>query len=95
MTKILGTIALIAGLNGVAVRAETPAPTPQQVWLNTHNAERAEFGVAPLRWSDDLAGEAAGWAQRLGWAFPAPETGRMSGIIHRSFGLKGVRPDAQ
>jgi hypothetical protein len=37
----------------------------ERVWLDAHNAERAEFGVAPLRWNPRLAREANGWAQRL------------------------------
>lgn len=33
--------------------------------LAVHNAERAEVGVAPLTWSNDLAGDAQTWADHL------------------------------
>lgn len=37
----------------------------EQRVLASHNRERATVGIAPLRWDDDLATDAALWAQHL------------------------------
>ena len=48
-----------------------PAPADRgetllrQTVLNTHNQARSRFGVAPLAWSDQLAGDAARYAQYM------------------------------
>jgi pathogenesis-related protein 1 len=41
------------------------APLPDQL-LATHNLWRQAVGVPALRWSDELAGDAQSWADRLG-----------------------------
>ena len=64
-TTILGLIALVgAGLAvpGLAVEGDAP---DERTWLQAHNAERAEFGVAPLRWNSRLASEARDYARQL------------------------------
>ena len=65
-TIVAVTAALgIAGAwtHGVSAR---PALAPaENVWLDTHNDARADFGVAPLDWSPELAREARRWAQQL------------------------------
>ena len=45
----------------------TPALADEResVWLDVHNAARAEFGTAPLSWSEKLEREARQWAQVL------------------------------
>lgn len=45
----------------------TPAQADERrhAWLAAHNEERDEFGVLPLRWSDELAAEALVWAEAL------------------------------
>ena len=50
-----------------AVLAATPALADdmQDQVLAVHNAERAAVGVAPLSWSDKLAGDAQVWADHL------------------------------
>ena len=50
-------------LIGFAVPAQ--ADERRTTWLSAHNAERAEFGVLPLSWSDALAAEARDWAEAL------------------------------
>lgn len=37
----------------------------ERIWLHEHNAARAEFGSAPLRWNEGLAREALEWARHL------------------------------
>ena len=36
-----------------------------QETLDAHNRYRAEVGIPPLQWSDDLANQAYGWAYQL------------------------------
>ncbi|NEQ80745.1 MAG: hypothetical protein F6K26_10965 [Moorea sp. SIO2I5] len=45
--------------------ALTPLSPRQQEVLNTHNKLREEIGVAPLRWSNQLASYAQEWANQL------------------------------
>ena len=59
-------------LTPTAVQAQYPygwsAPSPpslSQTILQTHNAVRAQVGVAPLIWSSQLAGFAQDWANHL------------------------------
>ncbi|WP_299192566.1 CAP domain-containing protein [uncultured Erythrobacter sp.] len=62
---IAGTLALVGvGLAVPGLATDGDAPE-ERIWLAAHNAERAEFGVAPLRWNDDLAREAQRWARKL------------------------------
>lgn len=67
--SIRATILGVIGLVGISLAASSYAQSvgaePRQAWLAAHNAERAEFGVTPLRWSEQLEREAAQWAQRL------------------------------
>jgi hypothetical protein len=65
---ILGLAGLGTVVAAAAAQAEYPAaqePSAKAVWLKAHNAERAEFGVAPLRWNPALAADAKGWADVL------------------------------
>ncbi len=48
-----------AGGNGGVVNAQA------QAFLQVHNAARSEVGVAPLRWSAEVAAYAQQWANRL------------------------------
>lgn len=41
------------------------SPQLQQDMLDAHNAWRAELGIEPLRWADDLAAGAQQWANYL------------------------------
>ena len=64
-TTILGCLALVgAGLAAPTQAVEGDAPR-ERVWLAAHNAERDEFGVAPLRWNTRLASEARDYARQL------------------------------
>ena len=45
--------------------ADRGAPLLRTVVLNAHNDARAEFGVAPMAWSEQLATEAMGHAQYM------------------------------
>ena len=51
----------------VGITATTPALANdyKRAWLDAHNVERAEFGVHPLSWSEDLESEAREWADNL------------------------------
>lgn len=40
-------------------------PTPQQDWLDAHNAARADVGLGPLTWDQDLERDARTWASHL------------------------------
>jgi len=64
---ILSVIAAVGiAVSGVApVGAQSGDAPHERAWLAAHNAERAEFGVVPLRWNPDLASEAAVWAMNL------------------------------
>lgn len=61
LATILGVGALALPLGVAHSRVETA----QSVWLDAHNAERAEFGSAPLEWDSGLASQARVWAQKL------------------------------
>ena len=58
---ILGMLAAV----GITVASPAFADARAGDWLDAHNTERSEFGVLPLRWSDDLAAEARVWAETL------------------------------
>jgi len=70
LTGLLGFLLAAGAVSGAS--AEYPSPTDgfaQQV-LDEHNRERDRAGVPRLAWSDRLARDAQGWAQRLayeGW----------------------------
>lgn len=52
----------------LAFTAQAAGPAPDDLapgLLDTHNAWRAQVGVAPLRWADDLAADAGRWAATL------------------------------
>ena len=64
-STILGLLALVGAafaVPGNAVRGDAP---DERTWLAAHNAERAEFGVAPLTWNTHLASEARDYARQL------------------------------
>lgn len=60
---ILGCLACV-GI-GLAAPAMPQDRTAQQDWLAAHNAERAQFGVPPLHWSNALERDARIWARRI------------------------------
>ena len=64
---ILSVVAAVGiALSGASTLGAQSGDAPhERTWLAVHNAERAEFGVAPLRWNAELAGEAEVWAMRL------------------------------
>ena len=41
-----------------------PVSVDKQVYLDAHNAVRAQFGASPLAWSDDLQAKAQGYADQ-------------------------------
>lgn len=54
------------GTNPVIVNSNpTPNNAKIQAFLQVHNAARSEVGVAPLRWSAELASYAQEWANHL------------------------------
>lgn len=61
--SIRATIVAVGLATGLCVPAM--ADEREQSWLDAHNAARAEFGSAPLRWSDELERDAAVWANVL------------------------------
>lgn len=64
---IPGVLAALGLASAAVAVAEVPsqlAPAEQD-WLIAHNEARDAFGVASLRWSDELADEARQWAQHL------------------------------
>ena len=72
--KRLALLALLAAAPALAVPlpslnwpapADRGAPLLRTVVLNAHNDARAEFGVAPMAWSELLAAEAMGHAQYM------------------------------
>jgi uncharacterized protein YkwD len=61
-----GLVALGSLTAPAQLSAEKTALTAQQqTWLDTHNAERARMGVAPLRWDTELERDARSWATSL------------------------------
>ena len=54
--------AMVAGPIALAQDQDTAA---ELEWLDEHNKARAEFGVAPLVWSDKLSKDAEDWAAKL------------------------------
>jgi hypothetical protein len=60
MTKYLMTGFLLA-----ATAASASPPTINVRLLEAHNVARKAVGAAPLIWSDALASDARGWAQKL------------------------------
>ncbi len=80
-TTVVSTAALIAtvGCAPEAVDSPSPAqpetrvaadaraqPEPNAALLAAHNAARAQVGVPPLAWSEEVADTARGWARELG-----------------------------
>lgn len=60
---------MVAAVSALAAFAELPAAAqspdfPHDV-LQAHNAERATKGVPPLVWNEELARDAAAWADQL------------------------------
>jgi len=64
---ILGLLGAVTALAGVTAHAQSmgEGTSAEQVWLDAHNEQRAQFGTAPLTWNGELAREAEQWAQRL------------------------------
>ncbi len=62
---LAGATALcMASTTGFAT-SDRPDTSEERVWLKEHNAARAQFGSAPVRWNSDLEREARQWANRL------------------------------
>ena len=57
--RVRATILALASSLGIFAAA--PAQADERSWLAAHNAERTEFGVAPLEWSRRLEREALEW----------------------------------
>ena len=62
--RILGLVLLMAATPALP-QAHRPLPLHEQQWLDAHNAARADVGLGPLVWSDDLARDAEDWAIEL------------------------------
>jgi len=62
---IAAGLASVGAFMAVPLAATDGDAPEERIWLDAHNVERAEFGVAPLTWSEDLAREAQSWARRL------------------------------
>lgn len=66
-----GLISLVCAGTGVAgvdpdfLRPSSNYSTVANEVVNAHNAVRSKVGVPPLAWSDELAGVAQKWAERL------------------------------
>ncbi len=58
-------MALAAIIASPGMANDSPANGFSQRLLAAHNAERANAGVPPLAWSEELAGDARSWAERL------------------------------
>lgn len=56
---------IIACMLAMGLSVPATADEREQGWLEAHNAARADFGSAPLRWSDELERDAAVWASVL------------------------------
>jgi hypothetical protein len=54
-------------LVAAALAASAPViePSPQAIWLDAHNKERALMAVPPLIWDAALAARATAWAKEL------------------------------
>lgn len=63
--RLAATILWVLGLAGLATATPALANDQERSWLDAHNAERADFGVLPLSWSDQLESEARVWAEQL------------------------------
>lgn len=63
--RVLSTIAWAIAFVGITAATPVLANDYERAWLDAHNAERAEFGVHPLSWSEELESEAREWADNL------------------------------
>lgn len=63
-SRVVQALVLIT-LCGAAAEARPPVEDVRQRLLAAHNRERLSLGIAPLRWSNELAANAAGWAAHL------------------------------
>lgn len=78
----MNALAIALAAATAAAPAVTTADFAKAV-LDAHNAARAAIPVAPLAWSDKLAGEAAAWAAHLA------ELGHMQHSAHSARGNEG------
>ena len=63
--KRIAIAAMLAALNlGVSAHAQEDPGSAAEL-LAAHNAYRANLGLPPLRWSDQLAANAQQWAEHL------------------------------
>ncbi len=63
--KSLATAIAVTAFAAPIGVVQSQSGSAETVWLNAHNAERAQFGTAPLQWDPGLAEEARGWARTL------------------------------
>ena len=63
--RLRTTIAALVAFVAIPLAASAQPGDLRDAWLAAHNAEREEFSVLPLRWSDELAEEARVWAETL------------------------------
>ncbi len=61
----LGAIAAALLISGTAALAAPALPVDANAILAAHNRYRAEVGVPPLRWSEELARGAQLWAEEI------------------------------
>jgi len=62
--KLLVSIALVAASAAAVAAPLSPADFQARI-LAMHNGPRAEVGLPPLAWDNDLAAGAAAWAQHM------------------------------
>lgn len=55
---------IVLGVIGLSAPATAQNSMVKEI-LAAHNKYRAEVGVPPIEWSEDLANQAQGWANRL------------------------------
>ncbi len=58
-------VAAVLGASGGVAEARDPSNRFAAELLQSHNEERAEFGVPALNWNPELAQQAQGWAEQL------------------------------
>ena len=61
----LASLAVTAAFIASVSTAHSRQESAENVWLSSHNAERAQFGTTPLEWDPGLAAEARNWARKL------------------------------
>jgi uncharacterized protein YkwD len=78
---VLGSVG-VAALTTFAASADETLPAFAREMLAAHNAVRQKTGVPPLKWSNQLAAQAAEWAKTLA----ATGAAKMQGIPGQNIG---------